>query len=426
MHTEKTEREKYQFIWNHEDYRHSSPGQRSAARVVKAMGAASGSSINDYGAGTGKASVEFSKMGMNPLCIDIADNSQSCGVPFVQACLWNMENVPISDYGYCVDVLEHIPLYYVDRVLGQIRKKTKNSVYLQIAHFPDEWHGEVLHLTVKPREWWREVLSKYFVITKEEEAEPNRTGFYCRPLVEIEIRSHLNVDDETILKNIQYARKLKLPEIKSGKLKSDPIAIVGGGPSLKKSVHALGAFKKIVATNNTHDFLIKNNIKPWACVIVDSKPECSRFVEHPKKYIKYFISSKCHKSVFDNLKGQNVTVIHDWLDIGEPQDVTRICGGSTVSLKCLNIFGFMGYREFYLFGVDCCYSGDEHHAYEQKQNDGETLLDLHVKGRVFKSSPWMIKQAQEFQEFIKHHTPEYKIGVVGDGVLYEILRCSNG
>ena len=87
---------------------------------------------------------------------DVADK-----VNFVEGCLWDLPKDFIkSEWGYCCDVLEHIPTKRVDDVLRTIARHSK-AAFLQIAHFPDgEWVEGTgpLHLTVEPPEWWAKRL----------------------------------------------------------------------------------------------------------------------------------------------------------------------------------------------------------------------------------------------------------------------------
>lgn len=232
----------------------------------------------------------------------------------------------------------------------------------------------------------------------------------------------LNTDLSTLLHNIFINSNKGLKEVKQGSAKAYPVAIVGGGPSLNDTYGELDKFDRVIATNNTHDWLIERGVKPWAYVLCDAKEETAEFLNHPKKYIKYFISSKCHPKVFEKLKGFNVTIFHEDLGIGEPENVARISGGSTVALKCLNLFAFQGYLAFYLFGVDSCYKDDKHHAYQQSLNDNEEIQEFVINGKIFKCAAWMMQQAEDFKGFIGNFGQVFKVFVVGDGLLSEIAR----
>ena len=66
-------------------------------------------------------------------------------------------------YGYCCDVMEHIPPEKVDKVLANIMAhcgKTFFSISFQEDHFGRKV-GHPLHLTVRPFEWWRDKLAEH-------------------------------------------------------------------------------------------------------------------------------------------------------------------------------------------------------------------------------------------------------------------------
>jgi hypothetical protein len=69
----------------------------------------------------------------------------------------------------CTDVLEHIPENEIENTLTLIGDRGK-MVYFQIALFQHGGRfddGSPLHITVKPREWWREQLKKHFHVLQD-------------------------------------------------------------------------------------------------------------------------------------------------------------------------------------------------------------------------------------------------------------------
>lgn len=160
------EKNKYEKMWNRDEYRERSPGLRFLPDALKRLKMPEGSTVVDLGCGTGRVSAELESMGYRVTAVDIAQNAcTEFGGPFVEACLWDIPaEFPIFDFGFCADVLEHIPTERVDDCLAEISCHVR-KVYFQIANF--ECHmgdhiGEHLHLTVKPLAWWRERLERVF------------------------------------------------------------------------------------------------------------------------------------------------------------------------------------------------------------------------------------------------------------------------
>jgi hypothetical protein len=160
------EGQKYRAVWGNDRYRDIAPGMRYLDSALEWLKPTPGASFTDWGCGTGRAGEALADKGFAVRLVDIAPNAYRGTLPFTTACLWQLDGaaVPATDYGYCTDVMEHIPTEYVDDVLAGIAARTVAACYFQIALFEDHHytqHGQ-LHLTVKPGEWWQEHLSRHF------------------------------------------------------------------------------------------------------------------------------------------------------------------------------------------------------------------------------------------------------------------------
>lgn len=158
------ERRKYEQMWTFAEYRddHASAHAHSA---LKLFGPPADATIIDFGAGAGYASRVFLDAGLRVTAIDIAVNSMApdiaARVPLIIGNLWEMKVSAVADWGFCCDVMEHIPPACVGAVLRFIRASTKRATYFSVSLRPDgcgRLIGETLHLTVQPVEWWIETL----------------------------------------------------------------------------------------------------------------------------------------------------------------------------------------------------------------------------------------------------------------------------
>jgi hypothetical protein len=159
------EREKYRATWKNPDYRITSPGLRHIDQALEWMKPEPGASMTDWGCGTGAAAAELFKRGFDMRLVDIAGNAYVGALPFVEACLWDLPpDLSATDYGFCADVMEHIPTERVDDVLAGIAERTTKRCFFQIALFPDSHFtgNGPLHLSVFPPEWWQERLEQKF------------------------------------------------------------------------------------------------------------------------------------------------------------------------------------------------------------------------------------------------------------------------
>jgi len=155
-----TEQQKYQLMWQFDVYREASPGECIADFFVTSF--FPDGLVIDYGCGTGRASLRMVDRGVDVLLMDFADNcrdEEALSLPFVQ---WDLtKKIPTSSpYGFCSDVMEHIPTGDVADVLCNILNASE-QVFFQISTVPDEMGEAIdatLHLTVKPHIWWKQLF----------------------------------------------------------------------------------------------------------------------------------------------------------------------------------------------------------------------------------------------------------------------------
>lgn len=161
MHTTETERAKYEKMWSKPSYRRRSPGLDAAPQVFDLLGMKQMETLIDYGCGEAKATDWFRGQGLTVHPLDLVPLRPDV----IEACLWDLPDLPITDYAFCADVMEHIPPEHVDAVLAGIRERTRIAGAFQIASIEcavGRRHGETLHLTVQPRSWWQNKLEEHW------------------------------------------------------------------------------------------------------------------------------------------------------------------------------------------------------------------------------------------------------------------------
>lgn len=154
------EREKYQRLWGeHPSYRNSAPGELLAEHFLKLADPRKRQTVYDFGCGTGRGAAKIAER-CKVIGFDFTDNSLDPQVvgrfQFRQHDLTRPIDIQPADYGYCTDVLEHIPTEDVPTVLQNIFDACR-VVYLNISTVEDHCGamiGETLHLTVRPMNWW--------------------------------------------------------------------------------------------------------------------------------------------------------------------------------------------------------------------------------------------------------------------------------
>jgi len=257
-----------------------------------------------------------------------------------------------------------------------------------------------------------------------------------------ELTGRVNVDDDVLLANVAYAIRQGFPQVRPTVPTNERVLLVGGGPSLLgtleelRDLHFQGA--KICALNGAATFLVEHNLRPSMQIIVDARPENSRFLEPAIPQCRYIIASQCAPSVWEALKdrehvwiwhacGQGDEKLKTLLDEYYLKCWTEISGGTTSAMRALVVLRTLGFVQFDLFGIDSCWSAKDgqHHAYAQPENDRDRHLPVRLSpeedphgGREFWVAPWHLKQFEDFLHVLKQGGQEFGlINIHGNGML---------
>jgi hypothetical protein len=174
-----SEYEKYERMWKHAGYREFAPGEECAARFLEV--AKPSGKVIDFGCGTGRGALKLKEAGLDVLLVDFTDNSrdaEAIGLPFIQHDL-TRSMIERAAWGYCTDVMEHIPPGDVEVVICNLLQSAK-TVFFQISTEPDLCGaaiGQDLHLTVRPHSWWRDLFIGLGYLVQWEEEQPEAALF---------------------------------------------------------------------------------------------------------------------------------------------------------------------------------------------------------------------------------------------------------
>lgn len=174
MNTAEKEQAKYEEMWTHDEYRNRAPAERLIWPFLLTVQPQPKSTICDFGSGTGRGALFLHEAGFDMTCIDIADNSMDDKVKqvldgrFIQGNIWKDLSIGRFDYIFCTDVMEHIPEDYIDAVLHNINKHSKEA-FMNIAFYNEPFGdliNETLHMTIKPFMWWVSKIAKVLDIVE--------------------------------------------------------------------------------------------------------------------------------------------------------------------------------------------------------------------------------------------------------------------
>lgn len=447
------ERFKYEAAWKHDAYRNYSPGEEMVPLFMQTAAPARNSKVIDWGAGTGRAGHKMWQMGLDVTLVDFVEHSLDKRVEddlcdtlqFIKHDLTEPSGLR-GDYGYCCDVLEHIPESEVDAVLDHMLESCA-STFFQIStvedHFSTELEGvDCLHVTVKPYSWWLKKFVDKEVIVHTSNEFGNHCCFF--------ISSHrnfwwrrcaVNTDQDTIHAQIRENAKWDVEQLKPHEAQDIEIMFLAGGPSLNdftdEIIEKHKAGMPVITVNGAYNWAQEHGIHNVNQFMIDAREFNKRFVS-PRDDCKYFIASQCHPSVFEALQGQKVYMWHVSLE-DEDVEVTNeiygeiykkwfpIPGGCSVTLRALNALQMMGFRKVHLYGFDSCLTDEEHHAYEQNENDDTPIVTVRVgKGtrhdREFQCADWMAVQAKELLKLVPIYFTDLDLQVYGDGLISYLVK----
>lgn len=444
------ERSKYERMWAQPAYREVSPGEHWATTFLSQIRAAADAEVIDFGCGTGRGGLALALLGgMRVRLVDFAANCLDEDV--AAACVSQSERIRFDEcdlslpiqwnaaYGYCCDVMEHIPPEQVATVLTNILASAQH-VFFAISTVDDALGaliGEPLHLTVQPEEWWIEQIQLAGGVVHWHHNAGAAVAIYCsawKSATEVLPIGTVNVDETTLeaqtIQNIEAGWMQAIPHDRQDR----ECILIAGGPSLPtqlaeiKALRAAGA--ALVTVNGAYGWALKKGLRPSAQIVLDARAFNSRFVEPVLDDCRYLIASQVHPSTLESLPRDRTWLWHSGVSQAAEAAARRHCegghfftipGGSTVVLRAIPLIRMLGFWRLHIFGFDSCIAAGRHHAYPQAENDHEHVIPVVVGGRAFECTPWMLHQANEFMGLVPMLGDEMELAVYGDGLIAHIV-----
>lgn len=164
-----TTREIFDDVWQNGHYREGSCSKRMIPEMLKSI--PPGSTINDYGSGTGRAEVELLKQGFRVNMVDFSDVALEDAaralidgkrLTYTVADLAALPvDFPVADWGICVGVLMTVDPEKLDAILKEIRRTCRN-LWIETYDTPDVRRGRDFTTIHQGGAWWIETLRRYW------------------------------------------------------------------------------------------------------------------------------------------------------------------------------------------------------------------------------------------------------------------------
>jgi len=212
----------------------------------------------------------------------------------------------------------------------------------------------------------------------------------------------------------------------------EPIAIVGGGPSVKRHLADIRRFRWVMAAGSAHDYLVSQGIIPNFAVSADAKAETLEYYRNPQKKTQYLIASVSPPALFDRLADYD-TYLCNFNEQVSPEHYRgeRAIGwGCMIGVVCIQMALWLGFQEHHYFGYDCCVEPNESHAYPVSDHEKTEIMNAVIPatqedGTVFLTTTALICQMTHFYGVYRSPDAQFLKGYVyGKGMLWDNIRQS--
>lgn len=243
-------------------------------------------------------------------------------------------------------------------------------------------------------------------------------------LEKTEIKTAYCISDHLREEQISVAVSKVSGRIEESRIKrTEPIAIVCYGPSLKKNWQDLRKFKTIMTCSGAHKFLLDRGIVPTYHVDLDPREHKVRMLGTPHKDVEYLMASCCHPKMWELLEGFKVRLWHIYhnednknVAVGYPRGEWILTGGNNVGMRCMVVARMLGYVHQHIFGMDCSFPKNEGHHAGEHLNVNKAIFELPYAGKQFYCEAAMLTYAKQFFHEVAQ-LPDVRVRLYGDGLL---------
>ncbi|RJO72850.1 MAG: DUF115 domain-containing protein [Myxococcales bacterium] len=230
----------------------------------------------------------------------------------------------------------------------------------------------------------------------------------------VEVKTKNCVPHPEIQANIRYSVGLKPPLMPKMPAHKHLALMCSGGPSLEWYLYELAekqkAGGKLVCVKHAHDLLLKNNIVPDFCILLDPRGHVQDFIDNPHPEVHYLVASMCHPSTFDKLieKKAKLWTYHAAVGADEQNLLKEIGGqglliggGSSSCTRGISVMWSIGFRRFELFGYDSSYV-EPPNLWNMEPEERNKFCKIAINGREFYTDFEKLAEVQDYEKLRKH------------------------
>jgi len=178
-------------------------------------------------------------------------------------------------------------------------------------------------------------------------------------------------------------------------LRTDPIALVNFGPSLRDTWEKIKDFKFVMTCSGAHKFMVDHGVIPTWDINVDPRAHKVGLMGQPQKETEYLVASTCSPKLIEHLAGFNIKLWHIFDNEEEgfrlmPHGDWQITGGCSVGVRTMTLARFLGFTEFHIFGMDGSVQNGNTHASEHP-NAPKSYCVLEYEGKEYHTTPSMLE-----------------------------------
>ena len=182
----------------------------------------------------------------------------------------------------------------------------------------------------------------------------------------------ISTPDADLQANINHALSLGLPE---ADCREKTLHLIANGPSAGEVNLGL-LHGDTMALNGSIELFRREGGNPTYWIGCDPQEHLAHFLQDAPEKTVYLIASKCDRAVFDALHDRMVRLWHV-NDVLIP-DRRQVPCAVSVTLCAMMLAHRLGYRRIDVWGWDCSFTGEDHHAGPGTLSSTPTRVEIEV------------------------------------------------